>query len=161
MQIPKLEKVVINMSVGDAIANSKALDVARQRAERDLGQKPVITKAKKSIAAFKLREGMNIGGKVTLRGERMYVFLDKLFNIVLPRIRDFRGLRASRSTAAATTTWACASSSCSRRSTSTRSTRRAAWTSYRDDRQDRRRSDGVSRIDGLPLTKGAGAEGAS
>jgi large subunit ribosomal protein L5 len=91
-QIPKLDKVVINMSVGDAIANSKALDVALKELETISGQKPIITKAKKSIAAFKLREGMNIGGKVTLRGERMYVFLDKLFNIVLPRIRDFRGL---------------------------------------------------------------------
>jgi large subunit ribosomal protein L5 len=91
-QIPKLDKVVINMSVGDAISNSKALDVAIQELQTISGQKPVITKAKKSIAAFKLREGMNIGGKVTLRGERMYVFLDKLFNIVLPRIRDFRGL---------------------------------------------------------------------
>jgi large subunit ribosomal protein L5 len=91
-QIPKLEKVVINMSVTDAITNSKALDVALRELETITGQKPIVTKAKKSIAAFKLREGMNIGGKVTLRGERMYVFLDKLFNIVLPRIRDFRGL---------------------------------------------------------------------
>jgi large subunit ribosomal protein L5 len=91
-QIPKFEKVVINMSVTDAISNSKALDVALQELQTISGQKPVITKAKKSIAAFKLREGMNIGGKVTLRGERMYVFLDKLFNIALPRIRDFRGL---------------------------------------------------------------------
>jgi large subunit ribosomal protein L5 len=91
-QIPKLDKVVINMSVTDAISNSKALDLAIQELTTISGQKPVITKAKKSIAAFKLREGMNIGGKVTLRGERMYVFLDKLFNIVLPRIRDFRGL---------------------------------------------------------------------
>jgi large subunit ribosomal protein L5 len=91
-QIPKLDKVVINMSVGDAISNSKALDVAINEMIAISGQKPVITKAKKSIAAFKLREGMNVGCKVTLRGERMYVFLDKLFNIVLPRIRDFRGL---------------------------------------------------------------------
>jgi large subunit ribosomal protein L5 len=91
-QIPKFEKVVINMSVTDAISNSKALDVALNELQTISGQKPVITKAKKSIAAFKLREGMNIGGKVTLRGARMYVFLDKLFNIVLPRIRDFRGL---------------------------------------------------------------------
>ena len=91
-QIPKLEKVVINMSVSDAIANSKALDAALADLTTIAGQKPVVTKAKKSIAAFKLREGMNIGAKVTLRGERMYVFLDKLFNIVLPRIRDFRGL---------------------------------------------------------------------
>jgi len=91
-QIPKLEKVVINMSVGDAISNSKVLDTAVSELQSISGQKPVVTKAKKSIAAFKLREGMNIGAKVTLRGERMYVFLDKLFNVVLPRIRDFRGL---------------------------------------------------------------------
>ncbi len=91
-QVPKLDKVVINMSVGEAIQNSKILDVALKELETISGQKPIITKAKKSIAAFKLREGMNVGGKVTLRGERMYVFLDKLFNIVLPRIRDFRGL---------------------------------------------------------------------
>ncbi|MDQ2908190.1 MAG: 50S ribosomal protein L5 [Candidatus Eremiobacteraeota bacterium] len=91
-QTPKLEKVVINMSVGEAISNSKVLDTATKELEAISGQKPVITKAKKSIAAFKLREGMSIGAKVTLRGERMYVFLDKLFNIVLPRIRDFRGL---------------------------------------------------------------------
>jgi large subunit ribosomal protein L5 len=91
-EVPKLEKVVINMSVGDAITNSKILDVAAKELETISGQKPIITKAKKSIAAFKLREGMSIGCKVTLRGKRMYVFLDKLFNIVLPRIRDFRGL---------------------------------------------------------------------
>ncbi len=91
-QVPKLEKVVINMSVGDAIQSSKILDVAVKELEAISGQKAVVTKAKKSIAAFKLREGMSIGTKVTLRGERMYVFLDKLFNIVLPRIRDFRGL---------------------------------------------------------------------
>ena len=91
-QVPKLSKVVINMSVGEAIQNSKVLDTAVKELETISGQKAVITKAKKSIAAFKLREGMSIGAKVTLRGERMYVFLDKLFNIVLPRIRDFRGL---------------------------------------------------------------------
>jgi large subunit ribosomal protein L5 len=91
-QVPKLDKVVVNMSVSDAIVNSKVLDTAATELSTITGQKAVITKAKKSIAAFKLREGMNIGAKVTLRGERMYVFLDKLFNIVLPRIRDFRGL---------------------------------------------------------------------
>jgi large subunit ribosomal protein L5 len=93
-EIPKLEKVVVNMSVGDAIANAKALDAAVAELTQITGQKPIVTKAKKSIAAFKLREGMNIGAKVTLRGARMYIFLDKLFNIVLPRIRDFRGLPA-------------------------------------------------------------------
>ncbi|MBV8423678.1 MAG: 50S ribosomal protein L5 [Candidatus Eremiobacteraeota bacterium] len=92
MQIPRLEKVVVNMSVGDAIANPKALDAAVADLQVITGQKPVNTLAKKSIANFKLRAGMKIGAKVTLRGERMYVFLDKLFNIVLPRIRDFRGL---------------------------------------------------------------------
>ena len=91
-QVPKLEKVIINMSVGEALTNSKILDVAVNELTAISGQKPVITKAKKSIAAFKLREGQSIGAKVTLRGDRMYIFLDKLFNIVLPRIRDFRGL---------------------------------------------------------------------
>jgi large subunit ribosomal protein L5 len=92
MQIPRLEKVVVNMSVSDAIQNAKALDAAVADLQTITGQKPVQTTAKKSISAFKLREGMKIGAKVTLRGDRMYVFLDKLFNIVLPRIRDFRGL---------------------------------------------------------------------
>jgi len=93
-QIPKLEKVVVNMSVGEAIANPKALDAAVSELAAISGQRPIVTKAKKSIAAFKLREGTNIGAKVTLRGDRMYVFVDKLFNVVLPRIRDFRGLPA-------------------------------------------------------------------
>ena len=92
MQCPKIEKVVINMGVGDAIANPKALDEAVAELTQLAGQKPVITKAKKSIANFKLREGMPIGCKVTLRGEHMNEFLDKLFNISLPRVRDFRGV---------------------------------------------------------------------
>jgi large subunit ribosomal protein L5 len=92
MEAPKLVKVVLNMGVGDAIANPKALEEAVEEMTQIAGQKPVITKAKKSIANFKLREGMNIGCKVTLRGERMYEFLDKLFNISLPRVRDFRGV---------------------------------------------------------------------
>ena len=92
MQCPKIEKVVINMGVGDAIANPKALDEAVAELTQLAGQKPVITKAKKSIANFKLREGMPIGCKVTLRGEHMYEFVDKLFNISLPRVRDFRGV---------------------------------------------------------------------
>ena len=92
MQCPKIEKVVINMGVGDAIANPRALDEAVAELTQLAGQKPVITKAKKSIANFKLREGMPIGCKVTLRGEHMYEFLDKLFNISLPRVRDFRGV---------------------------------------------------------------------
>lgn len=92
MQAPKIVKVVINLGVGDAIANPKALDEAVAELTQIAGQKPVITKAKKSIANFKLREGMAIGTKVTLRGERMYEFLDKLFNISLPRVRDFHGV---------------------------------------------------------------------
>ena len=92
MQIPRLEKIVINMGVGDAVANSKVLDDAVEELTLIAGQKPVITKAKKSIANFKLREGMPIGCKVTLRGERMYEFLDKLVSIALPRVRDFRGV---------------------------------------------------------------------
>lgn len=91
-EIPKFSKVVVNMSVGEAIVNPKSLDAAVSELAAITGQKAIVTKARKSIAAFKLREGMNIGAKVTLRGERMYVFLDKLFNVVLPRIRDFRGL---------------------------------------------------------------------
>lgn len=92
MQVPKVEKVVINMGVGDAVGNSKLLDAAVEDLQAISGQKPVVTRAKKSIAGFKLREGMPIGVKVTLRGERMYHFLDKLFNVALPRVRDFRGV---------------------------------------------------------------------
>ena len=92
MQAPKLDKIVINMGVGDAMTNSKALDAAVEDLTQICGQKPIITKAKKSIAAFKLREGVAIGCKVTLRGERMYQFFDKLVSISLPRVRDFRGL---------------------------------------------------------------------
>ena len=92
MEIPQIEKVVINMGIGEAVANSKALDSAVADLTLIAGQRPVITKAKKSIAAFKLRQGMPIGTKVTLRGDRMYYFLDKLMNIALPRVRDFRGV---------------------------------------------------------------------
>ncbi|MQS44902.1 50S ribosomal protein L5 [Companilactobacillus mishanensis] len=92
MQTPKIEKVVLNMGVGDAIANSKNLDEAVEELGLISGQKPLITKAKKSIAGFRLREGMSIGAKVTIRGDRMYDFLDKLINVDLPRVRDFRGV---------------------------------------------------------------------
>ena len=92
MEIPKVEKVIINMGVGEAVANPKVLDAAIGDLTLISGQKPVITRAKKSIAAFKLRQGMPIGTKVTLRGERMYHFLDKLLNVSLPRVRDFRGI---------------------------------------------------------------------
>ncbi len=92
MEIPKVEKVVINMGVGEAVGNPKVLDAAVADMTLIAGQKPVVTRAKKSIAAFKIREGMPIGAKVTMRGERMYQFLDKLINISLPRVRDFRGV---------------------------------------------------------------------
>jgi large subunit ribosomal protein L5 len=92
MSIPRILKVVINMGLGEAIANAKILDTAVNELGTITGQKPVVTKARKSIAAFKLREGMNIGTMVTLRGDRMYEFLDRFMNIALPRVRDFRGV---------------------------------------------------------------------
>lgn len=91
MQVPKIDKIVLNMGVGDAVANSKNLDSAVEELTLISGQKPLVTKAKKSIASFRLREGMAIGAKVTLRGNRMYDFLDKLINVSLPRVRDFHG----------------------------------------------------------------------
>jgi large subunit ribosomal protein L5 len=95
MQIPKLEKVILSMGVGEVKENPKAMDSAVKDLMMIAGQKPIITKAKKSVAAFKVREGMNIGCMVTLRGNRMYEFTDKLFNIGLPRVRDFRGIPAN------------------------------------------------------------------
>ena len=92
MQLPKIEKVIINMGVGEAIGNPKALDAAVNDLTIISGQKPLLTRAKKSLAAWKLREGMPIGCKVTLRGTRMYQFLDKFMNVALPRVRDFRGV---------------------------------------------------------------------
>ena len=92
MQIPKLDKIVINIGLGEAKDNPKVIDAAVNDLAIITGQKPVVTKAKKSIANFKLRQGMNIGVKVTLRGEKMYEFIDRLFNVALPRVRDFRGI---------------------------------------------------------------------
>ena len=92
MQIPKIEKVVVNMGVGEAKDNAKALESAVNELALITGQKPVITKAKKSVAAFKVRQGMNRGCKATLRSDRMYEFIDRLFNVALPRVRDFRGI---------------------------------------------------------------------
>jgi large subunit ribosomal protein L5 len=92
MSIPRLEKIVINMGLGEAIQNNKVIDAAVNDLTTVVGQKPVVTKAKKSIAAFKLREGMSIGTMVTLRGDRMYEFLDRFVSIALPRVRDFRGV---------------------------------------------------------------------
>lgn len=92
MQVPRIEKIIVNIGLGEAVQNPKALDGAVNDLTAITGQKPIITKARKSIAGFKLREGMSIGCKVTLRGERMYEFLDKLINLDLPRVRDFRGV---------------------------------------------------------------------
>ena len=92
MQIPKLDKVVVNIGLGEAKENSKVIDYAMNDLELITGQKAVVTKAKKSVASFKVREGMNIGCKVTLRGSKMYEFVDRLFNAALPRVRDFRGI---------------------------------------------------------------------
>jgi len=92
MAVPKIEKVVLNMGMGEAISNAKILDTAIEELSTITGQKPIVTKAKKSIASFKLREGQSIGAMVTLRGEKMYEFLDRLINIALPRVRDFRGV---------------------------------------------------------------------
>ncbi len=94
MAVPRVEKVVVNMGMGEAIANAKILDTAVDELRVVTGQKPVVTKAKKSIASFKLRQGMNIGAMVTLRGDRMYEFLDRLISVALPRVRDFRGISA-------------------------------------------------------------------
>lgn len=94
MQIPKIDKIVLNMGIGDAVSNSKVLDDAVEEMALISGQKPVVTKAKNSIANFKLREGMPIGCKVTLRGKKMYEFLDKLITVTLPRVRDFHGVSA-------------------------------------------------------------------
>ncbi len=94
MQLPKLEKVIINMGVGEAVGNPKALDAAVNDLTIISGQKPVVTRAKKSIATWKIRQGMAIGAKVTLRGTRMYQFLDKFINVALPRVRDFHGVSA-------------------------------------------------------------------
>ena len=95
MQVPKVDKIVINMGLGEAVSNSKIIDEAVAELALITGQKPIVTRAKKSIAGFRLREGMPIGCKVTLRGARMYDFLDKLVNVALPRVRDFRGVSAN------------------------------------------------------------------
>ena len=105
MQIPKVEKIVVNIGQGDAVQNIKVLEGAMKDLETITGQKPVMTRARKSIAGFKLREGMPIGCSVTLRGERMYEFLDRLINVSIPRIRDFRGFSLKHSTVVVTILW--------------------------------------------------------
>jgi large subunit ribosomal protein L5 len=129
LEIPRIEKITLNMGVGEASQDKKKVQTAAAEMELIAGQKPVVTKAKKSIAQFKLREGMPIGCKVTLRRERMYEFLDRLITIAMPRIRDFRGSTRSRSTAVATMRWVSRNRSFSLRSATTRSTRCAVSTS--------------------------------
>jgi len=129
MQVPGLTKIVVNMGVGEAARDSKLIEGAVRDLTAITGQKPQVTKARKSIAQFKLREGMPIGAHVTLRGDRMWEFLDRLLALALPRIRDFQVCPTVSSTAVATTPSVSPSRSCSTRSTRTRSTARAAWTS--------------------------------
>jgi large subunit ribosomal protein L5 len=105
MEVPRVSKVVLNMGVGEAVGDKKLLENAAADMTKISGQKPVVTKARKAIAAFKIREGYPIGCMVTLRENRMYEFLDRLISIALPRVRDFRGVSDARSTAAATSTW--------------------------------------------------------
>src|SRR6187200_395947 len=128
MEVPKITKIVVNMGVGEAVADKKIMDNAVADLTKITGQKPLVTRARKSVATFKVRDGLAIGAKVTLRGARMYEFLDRLVSIAMPRIRDFRGVSV-RSTAAATTTSASRNRSFSPRSPTTRSMRSAAWTS--------------------------------
>jgi large subunit ribosomal protein L5 len=123
MAVPRVRKIVVNMGLGEAIQNAKLLDSAGLELGLITGQKAVITRARKSIANFKLRKNMPIGAMVTLRGDRMYEFLDRLMNVALPRVRDFRGLSAGPSTAGATIRWGCAIRWCSPRSIIPRSTR--------------------------------------
>lgn len=128
-QVPGLVKIVVNMGVGEAARDGKVIDGAIADLTKITGQKPQVTKARKSIAQFKLREGQPIGAHVTLRGDRMWEFLDRLLSLALPRIRDFRGLSDKQFDGTATTRSASRSSRCSTRSTRTRSTASAAWTS--------------------------------
>jgi len=130
LQVPELQKIVINMGVGEAAADQKKLDAALAELTLIAGQKPVKTLAKKAIAGFKIRAGLPIGCKVTLRRARMYEFLDRLVTIALPRVRDFRGIPGKRAlTAVATLRWGSRSRSSSLRSCTTKSTRSAAWIS--------------------------------
>ena len=127
MQIPKLDKIVINVACGEARDNSKVLDAVVSDLMQITGQKPVLCKAKKSVANFKLREGMVIGAKVTLRGDRMYEFVDRFFNLALPRVRDFRGINPNSFDGRLTTRWVLRNSLYSLRLIMIRLTRSEAW----------------------------------
>ena len=127
MQVPRVEKITLNMGVGEAIADKKLLDNAAADLTAISGQKPLITKARKSVAGFKIRQGYPIGCKVTLRGERMWEFFERLITIAVPRIRDFRGLSANLSTVVVTTAWVSVSRSSSQKSTTIKSTACVVW----------------------------------
>ena len=123
MQVPRVTKIVLNMGVGEAVGDKKVLENAAADMMKISGQKPIVTKARKAIAAFKIREGYPIGCMVTLRENRMYEFLDRLVSIALPRVRDFRGVSGRSFDGRGTSTWASRNRSFSRRSSTTRSTR--------------------------------------
>ena len=129
LQIPRVEKVVLNMGVGEAVNDRKKVDAAAKDLAMIAGQRPVITRARKSIATYKLRDGMPIGAKVTLRGDRMYEFLDRLVTIALPRVKDFRGLNPKSFDGRGNFALGLGSTSCFRRSTTMKSTRSGAWMS--------------------------------
>ena len=129
MQIPKLDKIVLNMGVGEAVKDTKKVKQAAEELSQIAGQKAVITHAKKSIAGFRVRELMPLGCKVTLRGDRMYEFLDRLITIALPRVRDFRGVKGTSFDGRGNYAMGLRNTSCSPRSTSTRSTKFWGWTS--------------------------------
>ena len=139
-QVPRLEKVVINMGVGEGRENAKVLDFATADLQAIAGQRPIVTRAKKSIANFKLREGVPIGAKVTLRGARMYEFLDRLINVALPRVRDFRGVPPKGFDGRGNYALGLREQLIFRRSSTTRSTRSAAWTSTSSRRRARTRT---------------------
>lgn len=130
MQVPKIEKIVINMGVGEAKENAKVLDNAVADLTKIAGQKPIITKAKKSVAVFKVREGMNIGTKVTLRGKMMYDFLDRLVNLALPRVRDFRGVNPNSFDGRGNYALGIKEQIIFRRSSTIKSTRSEEWTLF-------------------------------
>lgn len=127
MQVPRVEKITLNMGVGEAIADKKLLDNAAADLTAISGQKPLITKARKSVAGFKIRQGYPIGCKVTLRGERMWEFFERLITIAVPRIRDFRACPLSHSTVVVTTAWVSVSRSSSQKSTTIKSTAFVVW----------------------------------
>jgi len=122
MAVPRITKITLNMGVSEAVADKKVLEHAMGDLSKIAGQKPVVTKARKAIAGFKIRQGYPIGAMVTLRGVRMFEFLDRLVTVALPRVRDFAGFRPRPSTVGATSTWVCASRSSFRKSNTTRST---------------------------------------